>query len=378
MGIIRGDYLLGLGAGKMLLATLVLLNLGPLACAALPSFLANLEEGLTYHKCDSAMCWWTNFDIDFFTDLRVPNSSLVIADYDWNWWEGKMSSLLEECAPSLPLSQVAYSFSACEDIDNSSIEEACIGVQRDWLDERGEIKTSLMQMYSEMPKAESFINECLALEGDNMSEVEDIFDYYDYSDWYEYDYADYYDYYDNYDGNDLVEEKSGGRQKRSLELGKLKATVKLREKRRGRARKGQGAERDVEEQRGRGRNGKRNGKVAEKQRNGKRKRGGQKRKTRKEKKNGKKIKTEKSKKQKKQKGKARKGKEKTKKGKKKNQSGKQTASKKKRKEAKRALKKIGLKKVPTELVLAQLKCIWLAVDLALEDCGREVLKNSNI
>merc|ERR1711990_1017728 len=242
MGIIRGDYLLGLGAGKMLLATLVLLNLGPLACAALPSFLANLEEGLTYHKCDSSMCWWTNFDIEFVTDLRVPNSSLVIADYDWNWWEVKMSSLLEECAPSLPLSQVAYSFSACEDIDNSSIEEACIGVQRDWLDERG----------------------------------------------------------------------------------------------------------------------------------------GQKRKTRKGKKNGKKIKTEKSKKQKKQKGKARKEKEKTKKGKKKNKSGKQTTSKKKRKEAKRALKKIGLKKVPTELVLAQLKCIWLAVDLALEDCGREVLKNSNI
>jgi len=370
----------------MLLATLVLLNLGTLAWAALPSFLANLEERSTYHKCDSAMCWWTNFDIEFVTDLRVPNSSLVIADYDWNWWEVKMSSLLEECAPSLPLSQVAYSFSACEDIDNSSIEEACIGVQRDWLDEKGEIKTSLMQMYSEMPKAESFINECLALEGDDMSEVEDIFDYYDYSDWYDYDYADYYDYYDNYDGNDLVEEKSGGRQKRSLELGKLKATVKQREKRRGRARKGpgargrkeQGAERDVEEQRGRGRNGKRNGKVAEKQRNGKRKRGGQKRKTRKEKKNGKKIKTEKSKKQKKQKGKARKEKEKTKKGKKKNKSGKQTASKKKRKEAKRALKKIGLKKVPTELVLAQLKCIWLAVDLALEDCGREVLKNSNI
>merc|ERR1712037_259115 len=245
MGIIRGDYLLGLGEGEMLLATLVLLNLSPLAWAALPSFLANLEEGLTYHKCDSSMCWWTNFDIEFVTDLRVPNSSLVIADYDWNWWEVKMSSLLEE---------------------------------------NGEIKTSLMQMYSEMPKAESFINECLALEGDDMSEVEDIFDYYDYSDWYDYDYADYYDYYDNYDGNDLVEEKSGGRQKRSLELGKLKATVKQREKRKGRARKGagdrgrkeQGAERDVEEQRGRGRNGKRNGKVAEKQRNGKRKRGGQK------------------------------------------------------------------------------------------------------
>merc|ERR1711934_1253738 len=213
MGI-RGDYLLGLGEGEMLLATLVLLNLGPLlAWTALPSFLANLEERSTYHKCDSTMCWWTNFDIEFVTDLRVPNSSLVIADYDWNWWEVKMSSLLEECAPSLPLSQVAYSFSACNDIDDSSIKEACFGVQRDWLNEKGAINTSLMQMYSEMPKAESFINECLALDGN-------------YS---------YYDYYYSNDGNDLVEEKSGRRQKRSLELGELKARVKQREE----GRKGQ-------------------------------------------------------------------------------------------------------------------------------------------
>merc|ERR1711934_1103418 len=229
MGI-RGDYLLGLGEGEMLLATLVLLNLGPLlAWAALPSFLANLEEWSTYHKCDSTMCWWTNFDIEFVTDLRVPNSSLVIADYDWNWWEVKMSSLLEESAPSLPLRQVAFSFSACNDIDDSSIKEACFGVQRDWLDEKGAINTSLMQMYSEMPKAESFINECLALDGDGVSEVEEIFDYFDYHD---YDYYDYHDYYYSNDGNDLVEEKSGRRHKRSSELGELKARVKQREERR--------------------------------------------------------------------------------------------------------------------------------------------------
>jgi len=328
------------------LATLFLLNLSPLAWAALPSFLANLEEDSTYHQCDSAMCWWTNFVIDFVTDLRVPNSSLVIADYDWNWWEVKMSSLLEECAPSLPLSQVAYSFSACNDIDDSSIKEACFGVQRDWLDEKGAINTSLMQMYSEMPKAESFINECLALDGDGVSEVEEIFDYFDYHD---YDYYDYDGYYYSNDGNDLVEEKSGRRQKRSSELGELKARVKQREERRGRARKGQ-----------------RNVKV-KKQRNGK---NGQMRRRAKEGQGAKEIK---------KKGKTRKDKKRAQQGKKKTKSRKQAASKKKeRREEKRALKKIGLKKVPTQLVLGQLKCIWLAVDLALEDCGKEVLKNSNI
>merc|ERR1712210_292243 len=330
--------------GEMLqLATLLLLNLSPLTRAALPSFLANLEEDSTYHQCDSAMCWWTNFDIDFVTDFRVPNSSLVIPDYDWNWWEVKMSSLLEECAPSLPLSQVAFSFSACNDIDDSSIKEACFGVQRDWLDEKGAINTSLMQMYSEMPKAESFINECLALDGDGVSEVEEIFDYHDY---------DYYDdYYYSNDGNDLVEEKSGRRQKRGseLELGELKARVKQREERR---------------------KGQRNGKV-KKQRNGK---NGQKRRRTKEGQGAKEIKTKRKKEKKTQK-----GKEKKKAQQGKTKSRKQAASKKKeRREEKRALKKIGLKKAPTQLVLGKLKCIWLAVDLALEDCGKEVLKNSNI
>merc|ERR1712181_93155 len=231
--------------------------------------------------------------------------------------------------------------------EDESVKEACIAVQSDWLDEKGAIKITLIQTYSELPKAESFINECLALGGDDVSEVEEIFDYYDYSDYYDYDYDDGDDY-------TWVEEKAGGRKKRSLE-GKLKARVKVREERRGRGRKGQ-----------------RGGKVVEKKRNGKsqRPKGGQKRRTTKQRNGPKKKKTQKNKKKKKQKERARKGRKKT-------NSGRQT-SKKKKKKAKQALKKIGLKKVPSQLVLAQVKCIWLAVDLALEDCGKSVLKNSNI
>merc|ERR1712192_26743 len=330
------------GGEMLVISTLLLLRLTPITWAAIPSFLANLEEDSTYHKCDSAMCWWTTFDIEIDSDFSVPNSSLVVADYRWDWWEVKMSSLLEECAPSLPLSQIAYSFSACNNIEDESVKEACIAVQRDWLDEKGAIKTTLIQTYSELPKAESFINECLALGGADVSEVEEIFDYYDYS-----------DYYDNDDYN-WVEEKIGGRNKRSLE-GKLKARVKEREERRGMGRKGQ-----------------RGGKVVEKKRTGKsqRPKGGQKRRTPKERNGPKKKKTQKNKTKKKQKERARKGKKKTK-------PSRQT-SKKKKKKAKQALKKIGLKKTPSKLILAQVKCIWLAVDLALEDCGKSVLKNSNI
>jgi len=332
----------------LVIATLLLLNLTPLTWAALPSFLANLEEDATYHMCDSAMCWWTTFDIEIHSDFRVPNSSLVIADYRWDWWEVRMSSLLEECVPSLPISQIAYSFSACNNIEDESVKEACVAVQRDWLDDKGAIKTTLIQTHSELPKAGSFIKECLALGGDDVSEVEEFFDYYNYSDYHDYD-----DYYDHHDYN-WVEEKSGGRTKRSLE-GKLKARVAEREERRGRGRKGH-----------------RGGKVLEKKRNGKSQRlkGGQKRRTTKERNGPKKKKKNKNKQKKKHKERARNRK-------KKNKSGRQTSKKKKRK-AKQALKKIGLKKMPSQLILGQLKCIWLAVDLALEDCGKSVLKNSNI
>merc|ERR1711971_1494906 len=319
----------GWSEGEMLvIATLLLISLTPITWAAIPSFLANLEEDSTYHKCDSAMCWWTTFDIEIHSDLSVPNSSLVIADYRWDWWEVKMSSLLEECAPSLSISQIAYSFSACNNIEDEIVEEACIALQRDWLDEKGAIKPTLIQKYTELPKAESFINECLALGGADVSEVEEIFDNYDYDD---------YNYDDDDDDDDYnwVEEKAGGRKKRSLE-GKLKARVKEREERRGMGRKGH-----------------RGGKVVEKKRNGKsqRPKGGQKRRTTKGRNGPKKKKTQPS---------------------------RQTSKKKKKKKAKQALKKIGLKKTPSQLILAQVKCIWLAVDLALEDCGKIVLKNSNI
>merc|ERR1712130_45532 len=344
----REDWLLrhlrggGSKGFKMLAPTLfLLLDLSPFAWAALPSFLSNLGWDSSYRKCDQAMCWSTTFDIEVVADFRVPNSSLVIANYDWNWWEVTTSSLLEECSPSLPLSQVAYSFSACKDIDDSSIEEACIAVQRDWLDENGEIRKSLLQMYSEMPKAESFINECLALDGDHVNELEELFYYYDYSDYYDYDYYD----------EILWDEKSGKRQKRSLEE-KLEERVKQRkEGRRGRARKG-------------GRNGKVRGMV-KKQRNGEN--SGQR---------GRNLKQRGAKRGKKSKKSKKNEKKKSTKGRKKTKAAKQIASKKKKE--KQALRKIGLKKVPSQLVLAQLKCIWLAVDLALEDCGKNVLKNSII
>ena len=104
----RGEGSAQQARGKMTsfssVRSLLLLSLGPLAsCGRLPSFLVTMEEELHYHKCDPAMCWWTTFDIEIETDYRsvlgekisenskfrcsVPNSSLVIADYDWDWWE---------------------------------------------------------------------------------------------------------------------------------------------------------------------------------------------------------------------------------------------------------------------------------------------------
>merc|ERR1712013_794421 len=180
------------------------------------------------------------------------------------------------------------------------IEEACTAMQRGWIDEKGAInRVFLQETYSAVTlKAQTFIDQCLVLEGNGVNEVEEIFDDYDYSDYYDdYDDYDYYDYEDN-----EVDEKSGGRKTRSVDDGKLRSRVKQRQE----------------------------------QRAGRRGQGGNRTKRRKKKKNNTK------------------------------------------KEERRALKKIGLKKAPSQLVLAQVKCIWLAVDLALEDCGKNILQASRI
>jgi len=329
--------------------SLLLLSLGPLASwGGLPSFLVTMEEEWHYHKCDPAMCWWTTFDIEIDTDYSVPNSSLVIADYDWDWWEVRTSSLLEECAPSLPLSQIAYSFSACKGIKDENIEEACTAMQRGWIDEKGAInKVFLQETYSAVTlKAQTFIDQCLVLEGNGVSEVEEIFDSYDYSDYYDY-YDDYYDYYDY--GDNEVDEKSGGRKSRSVDDGKLRSRVKQRQEQRA-GRRGQGGNRTKrrkEQINGKGKGNDQKGRkgLGKKKANKGRKRGNRKRKGKKEKRKEKESK------------------------KKKNNT---------KKEERRTLKKIGLKKAPSQLVLAQVKCIWLAVDLALEDCGKNILKASKI
>ena len=64
------------------LATLALLliNAAPKTSAALPNFLQDVEEDSTYHKCDSAMCWWTTFDIEVDSDFR-----LVTPDQSKSW-----------------------------------------------------------------------------------------------------------------------------------------------------------------------------------------------------------------------------------------------------------------------------------------------------
>jgi len=322
--------------------SLLLLSLGPIASwGGLPSFLVTMEEEWHYHKCDPAMCWWTTFDIEIDSDYSVPNSSLMIADYDWDCWEVRTSSLLEECAPALPLSQIAYSFSACKGIKDEKIEEACTAMQRGWIDEKGAInKVFLQETYSAVTlKAQTFINQCLVLEGNGVSEVEEIFNNYDYSDYY-----DYYDYGDN-----EVDEKSGGRKSRSVDDGKLRSRVKQRQEQRAgrRGRGGNRTKRRKEQINGKGKGNDQKGRkgLGKKKANKGRKRGNRKRKGKKEKRKEKESK------------------------KKKNNT---------KKEERRTLKKIGLKKAPSQLVLAQVKCIWLAVDLALEDCGKNILKASKI
>ena len=138
-----------------------------------------------------------------------------------------------------------------------------------------------------------------------------------------HDYDDYYDDYYDYKDNE-VDEKSGGRKTRSVDDGKLRSRVKQRQEQRA-GRRGQGGNRTKRRKeqtngKGKGNNQKGRKDFGKKKANKGRKRGNRKRKGKKEKRKEKESK------------------------KKKNNT---------KKEERRALKKIGLKKAPSQLILAQ-------------------------
>merc|ERR1712012_1245267 len=168
---------------------------------------------------------------------------------------------------------------------DENIEEACTAMQRGWIDEKGAInKVFLQETYSAVTlKAQTFIDQCLVLEGNGVNEVEEIFDSYDYSDYY-----DYYDDYDFYDyGDNEVDEKSGGRKRRSADDGKLRSRVKQRQEQRA-GRRGQGGNRTKrrkEQINGKGKGNDQKGRkgLGKKKANKGRKRGNRKRKGKKEK-----------------------------------------------------------------------------------------------
>merc|ERR1711962_535715 len=64
--------------------------------SGIPSFLKS-----SYLRCDDTACWHKTFDLEHSHVLHVPNSSLIISDWDWDWYEVTTESIIQSCSPSL-------------------------------------------------------------------------------------------------------------------------------------------------------------------------------------------------------------------------------------------------------------------------------------
>jgi len=177
---------MGIPDNPLLLLSLLL----PFVVAGgLPSFMNEYD----YKQCDDQSCWPTTFHIELWeTDVKVPNTKIIAKKDDWDYVGVTLTSLLEECSPSLAPSQLAYSFTDCKDMKHD-IEEVCEYVKKGWLDDQGKIAAAFLETtFGGLEHASGYIGECLAWDGEGS-------DYYDY----DYDYYDYdYDYLEESDADD--------------------------------------------------------------------------------------------------------------------------------------------------------------------------------
>merc|ERR1712243_550346 len=282
--------------------------------SGIPTFLKS-----SYLRCDDTACWHKTFDIEYSHVLQVPNSSLIISDWDWDWYEVTTESIIQSCSPSVSHHQMPHAkFILCDDIDNK-LQDSCQYAQKGWIKSNGDIAGSFIEeTFNNLENANTYIEDCLNWE------TEGNHDFYDYD----------YDYGLEESNEEIVREK---RDLAGIEHNLKKKKLKGEKKRRLLPRKIGGNKKSD-----------RFGRKTDKRR-------------RKNKRRNKKKTINKTKK-------------KTNRQRKKDGKNKE----KKEKLLKKTLKKIGLKSAPTKSVLNKLECIEYAIETALEECAQKILDAADL
>merc|ERR1712126_749565 len=311
--------------------------------SGIPTFLKS-----SYLRCDDTACWYKTFDIEYSHVLQVPNSSLIISDWDWDWYEVTMESIIQSCCPSLSHHQMPHAkFTLCDDIDNK-LQDSCQYAQKGWIRSNGDIAASFIEeTFNNLENANTYIKECLNLETEGKH---DFFHYYMTGAGYNYDYDYDHDFYD-YDYDYGLEESNEEIVREKRDLAGIEHNLKKKklsgEKKRRRL------ERKISGNKKKDRFGRKTDKRRRNRNGHKKKKISMKNKRRNKKKTINKPKKRTNRQRKKD-------------------------GKNKEKLLKKTLRKIGLKSAPTKSVLNKLECIEYAVDTALEKCAQKILDAADL
>merc|ERR1711936_1339134 len=115
-------------------------------------------------------------------EIPVPNKTVKYFTYDY--FDVDTVGLLADCAPSVTVADIAYSFKSCKDKEiDWKYRDARLFRKKGWVGQDGKtINSSLSTAFGEIDGASENIEKCLKWDG--------VWDD---------DYYDYYDYYDDYD-----------------------------------------------------------------------------------------------------------------------------------------------------------------------------------
>merc|ERR1711936_910837 len=107
-------------------------------------------------------------------EIPVPNKTVKYFTYDY--FDVDTVGLLADCAPSVTVADIAYSFKSCKDKEiNWKYRDACLFRKKGWVGQDGKtINSSLSTAFGEIDGASENIEKCLKWDG--------VYDDYDY--WY--------------------------------------------------------------------------------------------------------------------------------------------------------------------------------------------------
>jgi len=159
-------------------------------------------DGHSWYECEEDACYGKTMYLYMNNEIPVPNKTVKYFTYDY--FDVDTVGLLADCAPSVTVADIAYSFKSCKDKEiDWKYRDACLFRRKGWVGQDGKtINSSLSTAFGEIDGASENIEKCLKWDG---VWDDDYYDFYDYDDDYDYWYLEEIDTKDVRNKRDLNE-----------------------------------------------------------------------------------------------------------------------------------------------------------------------------